>query len=395
MHLVRLSLTNVRSLRRLEVTLAPGVHVIAGENAQGKSNLLEAVQMLATARTQRAGADLDVIAWDALAENPLPAARLEASVETAGGRRTLEIAVIATEGAAGARPVRASRRFRVNGVARRASDLIGQLRVVMFSADDLEIVTGAPATRRRYLDITISQFDPAYLRALQRYSRVLEQRNSLLRRLAERRGQTHELDFWDDELATAGAVIASQRADAVRVLARDARERYAELAPDEREDLAICYRPRLPEGVAEAVRDHDLAERLRAALERERREDIRRGVTRWGPHRDDLEFRIGGHAAAVSASRGQQRTAALALRLAEVDLSRARTGDAPVLLLDDILSELDAGRRARVLAAAYHVDQVLITTPDEDRPSPEELPGAHRYRLADGALTPLEQPSPG
>ncbi|MEX2032414.1 MAG: DNA replication and repair protein RecF, partial [Dehalococcoidia bacterium] len=238
------------------------------------------------------------------------------------------------------------------------------------------------------MDITISQFDPVYLRALQRYQRVLEQRNSLLRKLQERRGKPDELDFWDEELASAGALVAQRRADAVRALARDARDRYAELAPSETEDLAICYEPRLPGDLAEYVREHDLADRLRAALVDERREDIRRGVTRWGPHRDDVQFLIGGHPAAISASRGQQRTAALALRLAEVELSTSRTGDRPVLLLDDILSELDPDRRERVLRAAYNVDQVLITTPDEDRPSDAELPEAYRYQLIAGTITP-------
>ncbi len=389
MHLAHLSLTNVRSFRRLDLALSPGRHVIAGDNAQGKSNLLEAVQMLATARTLRGGTDLDLITWEAVADDPLPAARLEAAVQTAHGKRTLEIAVIAQETAPGVPPARASRRFRVNGVAKRASDLIGQLRVVMFSADDLEIIAGAPAVRRRYLDITISQFDGAYLRSLQRYGRVLEQRNSLLRRLQERRGRADELDFWDDELATAGALIAQRRADALRALARDAAKRYAELAPGEAEDLALCYEPRLPAGIVAAVREHDLAERFRAALVEERREDIRRGVTRWGPHRDDVQFLIGGHSAGQSASRGQQRTAALALRLAEVELSTERSGDPPVLLLDDILSELDPARRERILQAAYGVDQVLITTPDQDRPSAEEMPDATRYRLAGGVLTPL------
>lgn len=389
MHLAHLLLSNVRSFRRLDLALEPGRHVIAGDNAQGKSNLLEAVQMLATARTLRGGTDLDVISWPSVEEDPLPAARLEAAVQTAQGKRTLEIAVIAQETPPGVRPTRASRRFRVNGVARRASDLIGQLRVVMFSADDLEIIAGAPAVRRRYLDITISQFDGAYLRSLQRYGRVLEQRNSLLRKLQERRGRPDELDFWDDELATAGALIAQRRADAIRALARDANGRYAELAPSEAEDLAVCYEPRLPPAVVDAVREHDFAELLRASLVGERREDIRRGVTRWGPHRDDVQFLIGGHHAGNSASRGQQRTAALALRLAEVELSTRRSGDAPVLLLDDILSELDPTRRERILQAAYGVDQVLITTPDEDRPSREEMPDAIRYRLAEGALTRL------
>ena len=387
MHLAHLSLFNVRSFRRLELPLEPGRHVVAGENGEGKSNLLEAVQMLATARTLRSGTDLDLISWDSLAEDPMPAARLEAAVNTAAGRKTLEIAVVAQETVAGVRPARASRRFRVNGVARRASDLIGQLRVVMFSADDLDIIAGAPALRRRYMDITISQFDPAYLRALQRYQRVLEQRNSLLRKLQERRGRANELDFWDEELATTGALIVNRRAEAIRDLARDAHDRYAELAAGESEDLEVRYEPRLPGDLPATVREHDLAERYQVAIVAERGEDVRRGVTRWGPHRDDIQFLIGGHHAGNSASRGQQRTAALALRLAEVNLSTERSGDPPVLLLDDILSELDAGRRERILGAAYHVDQVLITTPDIDRPTADELPSAKRYRLADGVLT--------
>ena len=387
MHLAHLSLFNVRSFRRLELPLELGRHVVAGENGEGKSNLLEAVQMLATTRTLRSGTDLDLISWDSLAEDPMPAARLEAAVNTAAGRKTLEIAVVAQETVAGVRPARASRRFRVNGVARRASDLIGQLRVVMFSADDLDIIAGAPALRRRYMDITISQFDPAYLRALQRYQRVLEQRNSLLRKLQERRGRANELDFWDEELATTGALIVNRRAEAIRDLARDAHDRYAELAAGESEDLEVRYEPRLPGDLPAAAREHDLAERYQAAIVAERGEDVRRGVTRWGPHRDDIQFLIGGHHAGNSASRGQQRTAALALRLAEVNLSTERSGDPPVLLLDDILSELDAGRRERILGAAYHVDQVLITTPDIDRPTADELPSAKRYRLADGVLT--------
>ncbi len=389
MHLAHLALTDVRSFRRLDVDLAPGIYVIAGENAAGKTNLLESVAMLATTRGVRSGPDLDVISWQAVVEDPLPAARLEADVETAAGRRSLEVAVIAQVAVAGATPTRAGKRFRVNGVARRASDLIGQLRIVMFAADDLTIIDGPPANRRRYLDLTISQLDPAYLRALQRYARVLEQRNSLLRRLNERGGRgLDQLDFWDDELAEAGALILARRAESVRALARDAADRYAELAATAEETLEVRYVPGVPPGVQESLREHDLQAQLRAAIEAGRVEDVRRGISRIGPHRDDLAFLIGGHAAGLSASRGQQRSAALALRLAEVALSTRRTGDPPVLLLDDILSELDPRRRERILRVAYGVDQVLITTPDEDRPTREELPGARRVRLEGGTLTP-------
>ncbi|MEX2446457.1 MAG: DNA replication/repair protein RecF [Dehalococcoidia bacterium] len=387
MHLARLALTDLRSLRRLAIDLGPGIHVISGPNGAGKTNLLEAVALVATARSLRSGPDLDILAWQAVAEDPLPSARVEAEVETASGRRALEVAVIAQVAVPGTPPSRAMKRFRVNGVARRAVDLIGQLRVVMFSADDLTIVAGSPAHRRRYLDLTISQLDPAYLRALQRYARVLEQRNSLLRRLQERRVRgTDQLDFWDDELAAAGALILARRADTVRALGADAAQRYAELAAMPDETLEVCYEPGVPPAVAAAMREHDLQQRLRAALEEGRTEDLRRGLTRIGPHRDDLRFEVAGHVASASASRGQLRSVALALRLAEVALSTQRTGDPPVLLLDDILSELDAARRERILSVAYGVDQVLITTPDDDRPGAEELPSARRMRLEDGEL---------
>jgi DNA replication and repair protein RecF len=377
----------VRSFRRLDPDLRPGAHVIAGPNGSGKSNLLEAIALLATTRSARATNDADLISWAALEDEALPVARLHARVETRDGEVSVEVVVGARAAAGPGETPPASRRFRVNGVARRASDLIGRLRVVLFSADDLEIIDGAPATRRRYLDVTISQLDPGYVRALQRYQRVLQQRNSLLRRLQERRGQTSELDFWDTELAQSGAVVLLGRARTLRALAAGAAARYAELAPAE-EDLSICYRPALPAPLSETMEGtaEVLAPRLLETLNELRARDIQAGVTRIGPHRDDVAFLVGGHPAGATASRGQQRSAALALRLAEVALSTERTGDPPVLLLDDVLSELDAARRERVLTTAYEVDQVLITTPDPERPSREELPAARRYHIEGGAL---------
>ncbi len=401
MHLAHLALTNFRTFRRLELDLPPGLHLVTGGNTLGKTNLLEAIAMLATARSFRGGADADLIAWDALDEDPLQAARLSARVETADGSTALEIAVIARDlqverppHPSPARRLTASRRFRVNGVARRASDLIGRLRVVMFAADDLRLIDGPPALRRRYLDITISQFDPAYVRALQRYSRVLQQRNSLLRRLQEsgrrKTAAADELDFWDGELAVAGAYVIAARRQALTALDRGAAERYAELAPSG-ERLEVCYRPALPPDLAASVGEAGFSDRLRAALEEQRDTDIRAGMTRLGPHRDDVTFMLAGREAAAFASRGEQRSAALALRLAEVALSTERTGEPPVLLLDDILSELDAERRKRVLAVAYGVDQGIITSPDDDRPGPTELLEARRYRIEGGDVVAVER----
>ena len=393
MHLERLTLTNVRTFRRLDLALEPGSYVVTGPNAAGKTNLLEAIALLATTRSSRTGADVELISQRALREEPLPTAIIHGEVVTAAEPVTVEVVISSREArgraAAEATPPPTSRRFRVDGIARRASDLIGRLRVVMFSAADLRIIDGSPAQRRRYLDVTISQLDREYVRALQRFQRVLLQRNSLLRSLHERRGRPDELEFWDGELAASGAVMLHGRAAVLRALGSDAAARYAELAP-RAEQLAVCYQPALPEHAASAILEGAGLERVEAAfretLEARRGDDIAAGVTRSGPHRDDVRFEIGGSAAAAFASRGEQRTAALALRLAEVGLSHARTGDAPLLLLDDILSELDAQRRERVLAVAYGVDQVVITSPDEDRPTREELPDARRYRFVDGEL---------
>ena len=396
MHLTHLSLTSVRSFHRLEWDLTPGLHLVTGPNGSGKSNLMEAIALLATTRSTRTASDAELVAWDALRDDPLPAARLGARVRTNIEDVLLEVIVSArtsvTPGdhAALAAPSTATRRFRVNGIARRAFDLIGRLRVVIFAADDLTIIIGAPAMRRRYLDITISQLDTGYVRALQRYQRVLQQRNSLLRRLQERRGQTHELDFWDEELAQTGAILLTARAFAIGELGRGAADRYTALATHA-DSLQVCYTPALPPALVEAVTlpSSELAPLLLATLVETRARDVQAGTTRIGPHRDDIAFLVGGHPAAGTASRGELRGIALALRLAEVALSTERTGEPPVLLLDDVLSELDAERRERVLAAAFAVDQVIITSPDPDRPGRTELPSARRYTIADGTLTPI------
>ena len=398
MHLDRLTLTNMRTFRNLDMSLEPGGYVISGPNASGKSNLLEAITLLATARSSRARTDIELISQQALRDEPLPTARLAAEVTTAVQPVSVELAVTARAPAdAGGRAGATARRFRVNGIARRASDLIGQLRVVPFSADDLQIIAGSPTQRRRYLDITISQLDVRYVRALQRYQRVLTQRNGLLRRLQERRGRgVDELEFWDGELAAAGGVILAGRASALDALAEGAAERWSQLAPSS-PPLELRYEPRLPPEQASGVTGGEAGsppedatgaaqQALSETLIARRGDDIAAGMTRSGPHRDDVRFSIGDAEAGAFASRGEQRTLALALRLAEVALSHERTGDPPLLLLDDILSELDAARRERVLDAAFGVDQVVITTPDPDRPGAGELPEARRYRLEGGEL---------
>ena len=248
MQIARLSLTNVRTFRRLDTPLERGISVITGPNGAGKTNLIEAIALLATTRSGRAGADAEVISQDALREEPLPAATLRAEVVTAGEPVTVEIVVSSQE------------------VRGRAAAEERRLRVVMFSAADLQIIDGSPSRRRRYLDITISQLDREYVRALQRYQRVLQQRNSLLRSLQERRARPgDELAFWDQELATAGAVVLHGRTQAVRALAKGAAEHYADLAPGV-EPLAVCYEPALPPPEAATVLDAGSIEAVEATF---------------------------------------------------------------------------------------------------------------------------------
>ncbi|TAK72872.1 MAG: DNA replication/repair protein RecF [Dehalococcoidia bacterium] len=366
MHLRRLSLTNFRNYAREELELAPGAVLFLGENAQGKTNLLEAVALLATGRSERAASDADYIAWSARDE-PQPFARVAGVAERGGHEVSVELAVIGREGAHG--NLVASKRLKLNGVPRRAADVVGAITAVLFTTDDMELVKGSPSGRRRYLDVMLSQVDRAYLRALPRYTKLVTQRNALLKRIQDGAAGHDELAYWDEELARDGATLLVARNAAVDALARSAAEAHAALS-GERERFELAYAPRFVDGwtparVAAAPAE-DVARALLDKLQATRTRDVAAGVTLSGPHRDDLSMSIGGEPAAAFASRGQQRTAALALRLAEARLLLDRTGERPLLLLDDVLSELDESRRGSVLAA-IDADQVLITSPDPDR----------------------------
>lgn len=382
MHLRHLSLTNFRNYPRQELDLAPGPVLLLGENAQGKTNLLEAVFLLATARSERADNDADYIAWSTR-DDIQPHARITGNAVRASGEVSVEVTIL---GRAGVKGLIASKRLKLNGVPKRASDVIGAITAVLFTTDDMELVRGAPSGRRRYLDVMLSQADHHYLRALQRYTKVITQRNALLKRIQDGAAQASELAYWDEELSRDGAAILTTRADAVAHLADFAAAAHARLS-GEREQFALTYAPRFadawpaariiesgPDAVAIA-----LLEKLHTTHPR----DIAAGVTLTGPHRDDLLMMLGGEPAASFASRGQQRTAALALRLAEAHLLHARSGERPILLLDDVLSELDESRRNSVLAA-IDADQVWITSPDPDRFDAAFVASAQTWHITSG-----------
>jgi DNA replication and repair protein RecF len=339
----RLELKNHRNYARLDLVPGSGVNVFIGPNGQGKTNLLEAVAMLALSSSPRARRDVELV-------GPIgPGSRIASTVVAQG--RDLEITIaLDVEGE------RAKRTIEVDGVRRRGIDLPGHFRVTLFWPDDLGLVKAGPELRRRFLNHMLVQVEPGYARALAGLRRVLEQRNSLLKRIAAGEERSDVLDVWDAELVRFGTEIASARARAVKELQPAAARAHADIADGEGLEIAYLGPP------------EDFADAVQKSLT----DDLRRGVTTIGPHHDDVLINLDGKDARSYASQGQQRTAVVSLKLAESDLVAARTGERPVLLLDDVLSELDGERRAALLKRVADGGQVIITSA-EAGPFPAEL----------------------
>lgn len=387
MFIFDLQLTNYRNYVRSAVRLEKGLNVFVGDNAQGKSNLLEAIYLLSTLRSSRASTDSDLVRNDIL-KSDFPVARLSCEVERSAGNLALELAIV---GRTTDTSHRAGKRVRVNGVPKKASDAVGQLCAVLFTTLDIEIVAGPPLMRRRYLDMMISQVDRGYLRAMQKYAKVLQQRNSLLKRVQNREASVQELNFWDQELAHAGGIIFWARADALGHLVPQAEQQMERLS-DGMETMSMTYRPSLG-GLDKddiPIDDSEWTARMLRAFQQLRQREIAAGSTLVGPHRDDLDIEVNGMPADAFASRAQQRTAALSMRLAEASYLRRALGDDPVVLLDDVLSELDARRRKGVLEYIDTFQQTLVTTADPDRLRDVYTRAAGRFVVANGTLTRFE-----
>jgi len=388
LYLESLTLTNFRNYASLDLRLGPGTFILWGDNAQGKSNILEAVYMLATTKSSRASSERELISWDVL-NDPLPAARIEGQLRRDGEATKLDVGLVAERGevtAAGSPSLNLRKQTRVNGVPRRASDVVGTLNAVLFDPQDVELVSGAPSVRRRYLDVTISQVDRQYLKALQRYARVLTQRNHLLRAIREGKSQSGHLKVWDQPLVEEAAFIHLSRKRMIEEMAGLASGIYGELTGDG-EKFTLSYLPNPKELADIHIDDTEAVEgvirdRLSASVDRE----IGQGVTVVGPHRDDVQFEIDGRDTGLFGSRGQQRTVVAAIKLAEVNLLVARTGEDPILLLDDILSELDEMRRRRVLKTALASQQTILTTTDLDRIDDSIKSQARLLRVRGGTL---------
>lgn len=360
-------LRNFRNYQRLDLTFRSGATLLFGPNAAGKTSILEAIAMLAMTRSPRTHSDRELISWHAEHTPEVPAsARISGSVYTAQRTTRLDIIIQARgdmneSGSAGGT---ATKVLRVDQTPVRATDWLGFLRVVFFAPTDLELLTGAPSERRRWLDAMLAQLDRRYLAMLNQYTKVLAQRNSLLRQWRERgripRNASTELAFWDEQLAQSGAVIMTARQRAISELSQLAAPIYAQIT-DNVHDLRIDYVPSIP--LAQESSDEQLlTQLLLEAYRQHHNEDMARQQTILGPHRDDLQVRDNTIDLGTFGSRGQQRSGVMALKLAEMHLMHQRTGTRPVLLLDDVLSELDTQRRRHLLAVMTESSQQTILT---------------------------------
>ncbi|MBN1992521.1 MAG: DNA replication/repair protein RecF [Anaerolineae bacterium] len=397
MYISQLSLTNYRNYSRLVLDLPAGPILFRGDNAHGKTNLLESICFLSTTRSIHARADQQLVNWLVLKQETLPFARVEATVKSRPETFQLAITVV-REGD------NIRKDIRLNGAKKRAMDVIGKLTTVMFLPEDIELVTGAPAIRRRYLDSTLCQIHPNYCQALSRYNKVLAQRNALLKELFKRNSDSDQLVYWDEQLAHNGAILITQRHNAVLELDTVARRRHRELSGG-KESLRLHYAPsfdffqqakpnyQLPLLMEElapyttaAPPVKEVRQTFLACLQQAHREEINRGVTLTGPHRDDLHFLVDGIDMTLYGSRGQQRTAALSTKLAEIALMQQVTGETPVLLLDDVMSELDAARRKQVIEIVDQAGQAFLTTTDWEDYDPDFRNRARLFSVTMGQV---------
>ncbi len=403
MHLRHLSLTNFRNYIRLELDLPLGLTIVQGRNAQGKSNLLEAIVYLATGKSLRAGSDAELVSW-LVRDEPYPFARMAAEVARGEKRDQIDITLLPSRGNG-----RFRKQVRINAVNKRAMDLVGMMRTVIFRPEDVDLVSGSPGQRRRYLDIALCQMSPDYCRALSHYQKVLTQRNALLRNLAER-GRSGDagaqLRYWDEKLVESGGLVIARRQWLIHELEKDAAVLHLDLSGGV-ERLHLRYLPSFDPGRQPASRGAVIStaklreqgvsypdltpEQARASflahLYAGRDRDMAAGMTLIGPHRDDLGFYLGERNLRAYGSRGQQRTAALASKLAEVAIMTRVSGEAPILLLDDVMSELDATRRAMLLEVIPQVRQAIVTTTDWDYFSSGLLDAANRLQVQEGRLS--------
>jgi DNA replication and repair protein RecF len=376
MYLKHLSLTNFRSFTRLDIDIPQRVVLLTGANAQGKTSVLESVYFLAAFTYFQTHVDRQIINFHEAKKNTLAVTRLVADYQKARSKHRIEVRLILEP--TGVNGQRLRKEILLDGVKKSANEIIGHFNAVIFVPQMSQIIEGAPDDRRRYLNLALAQSTPAYARVLSEYNQALTQRNALLKMLSERGGNSDQLEVWDDALTRLGAQLILWRIEAIQQIERLAARVHHELTHGS-EILRLAYEPAydpLPKPNGQIGlkldtvidRSHleldEIQDGFRGRLKELRGEEIARGVTTIGPHRDELRFLANNIDLGDYGSRGQVRTALLALKLAEVNWMKDRTGEWPVILLDEVMAELDVQRRADLLKYIGESEQVLFTTTD-------------------------------
>lgn len=345
------------------------MNVLLGKNAQGKTSILEAIYVAATTRSWRAGKDAEMVRWgDEQARISMEIVR--------EAQNDIDVEVVLNRSE--------KKEISVNTVRQtRLADVIGQVKILLIEPEDGDIVRGEPSARRRFLNLEISQVQPAYCHLLVNYKKVLEQRNRLLKDIQKTGRGSEVLDILNEQLVNYGSKLLERRLAFISHIVELARVIHMQITED-LEHLEIKYSSGTDlDGVTTA---DEIAERLRDRLRQVREVEMRRGVTLVGPQRDDLHFLVNGVDARTYCSHGQQRTIALSLRLAELDVMEEAAKEPPVVLLDDVMTDLDEDRRGHIFDMTYGRCQTFITAPSNRTFSPEFLKGSRVYTLLQGQV---------
>ena len=358
MRILKIHLTNFRNFRDESLEFGPKRNLLLGANAQGKTNVLEAIHLLGVGRSHRERKDANLLSFGETYY------RVEGVFEDIGVRTTIEVAYSEER-----------KRIRINAKESRPADLIGLVGVVVSSPEDIELVKGGPGYRRQFLDIAISQISKGYLAALQKYVRALAQKNRLLKAVQAGRAPVSDTAVWDRAMVTNGAVIVDGRLKFLEDIRKEVQANFGEISGTKTE-IGLTYEAR-----GYRAGDGDTGELLAAAVSDQRDIEVARGYSLVGPHVDDFRMLAGERDIRRFGSEGEQRTGVVALRCAEVTVMKATTDRYPIVLLDDVFAELDDARTAALTALISDYDQIVLTS---SRPAPEKVSDLWTISIADG-----------
>ncbi len=364
----KLRVQNFRNYESLDCSFEPGLNMIIGENAQGKTNILEAIYTACTGRSFRTRDDRDMIRFNR------DFARIHLELQEKTTQTSLDIAILKNS----------SKEIRVNRIPLQTyADLIGKALVIVFSPDDLRLVKEGPQERRRFLDREISLISPGYYHSLIRYNKTLKQRNKLLKILQHNTSQKDTLVNWDEQLCTFGAEVIAKRLDFIDKITEISHKMHYEIS-EGKESLSVHYLSFTdnPQGLS----CDKIASGMKSKLYSQTDSDIQRGTTSVGPHRDDFILKVNDLVLRDYGSQGQHRSAALALKLSGIEIIWRETGRFPVVLLDDVMSELDPSRQNALLSSLANT-QIIMTSTDTANLEPDMVRRANRYHIVQGILS--------